>query len=193
MEDTDQLPTLPSNEGSTEDAVAVAKPERSEDDDSSKRNGKRPRRSTQSVDYAYSDDDENQNDNASAASEEYADHKNDDGKNQLDDAALEEDEFGGDKPTKGRKRRKRARKSEGNESFECPHCKKSFKTQLGLQYHVDKFVCREEDGTPKIKKKDQPPKKRIRKPSPNTVEARTCPHCKVVFKTMPGLKYHAGK
>lgn len=193
MADADKSPTLPSNEGSTVDAVDVAKPEGNEDDDSSKRKGKRPRRSTQSVDYACSDEDENQNDDVSAASAECADHKNDGENNQLDDASLKEDELGGNKPTKGRKRRKRARKSEGKESFECPHCKKKFKTQLGLQYHVDKFVCREEDGTPKIKKKDQPPKKRIRKSSPNTVGDRTCPHCKVIFKTMPGLKYHAGK
>lgn len=192
MADADKSPTLPSNEGSTVDAIDGAKIEGNEDDDSSKRKGKRPRRSTRSVDYACSDEDEDQNDDISVASAECTDHKNDGKNNQLDDASLNEDEFVGNKPTKGRKRRKRARKSEGNESFECPHCKKSFKTQLGLQYHVDKFVCREEDGTPKIKKKDQPPKKRIRKSSPNTVGDRTCPHCKVIFKTMPGLKYHAG-
>lgn len=192
MPESDKSETLPSNDGSAVNDISKAEQKDDDDEEGSKRGGKRPRRSTQSVNYTYSDDDNDQNDDISIASGKRADPDNNDESAPVDaSATVDEDKSDGKKTSKKRKRRKKAPKPEGNETFDCPHCKKAFKSQLGLQYHLDKFVCRTEDGTPKVKKKDQPPKKRVRKIA--DVEDRTCPDCKGIFKTIPGLKYHVGK
>lgn len=77
---------------------------------------------------------------------------------------------------------------EKTENFKCPHCDKGFKTQGGLQYHVDKRVCIYLDGT--FKKKGPPEKERR---SLEKFEDLTCPHCKRIFKSLDGVKYHVRK
>jgi len=84
------------------------------------------------------------------------------------------------------KAKKAQSKPDNTESFKCPHCDKAFKTPNGLQYHVDKRVCIYLDGS--VKKKG-PPKKRPRR-SHETFHDLTCPHCKRVFKSLDGVKYH---
>jgi hypothetical protein len=83
----------------------------------------------------------------------------------------------------------------------CPHCQKVFISKLGLDYHVNNFVCRStlRPGGPVVKgkrkksvssgggTKDQTYKK-IR----GKLVDRTCLKCNRVFTSALGLNYHRG-
>ena len=165
------------------------------DDEKERRGGKRPRRSTQAVKYIYSDDsDKDDDDTGSLESLEIESGSDDLDSDDLDDTIVDKDDLSGEKPSKRQKRGKKIFpvNSEGSKTFQCPHCGKTFKTQSGLQYHLDNLVCREKDRNHTKKEMKRPPKKKARK-SVEKEKNRTCPHCKRVFKSILGLKYHVGK
>ena len=85
----------------------------------------------------------------------------------------------------------------GTEQFICPHCKKRFASSMGLNYHVDKFVCRksekiqsdQDDDDIDGEKPSKQGKKRYRKIR-GLLKDRTCPTCGRVFTSGYGKKYH---
>jgi rubrerythrin len=101
-----------------------------------------------------------------------------------------------------RRRTKALATSDG--SWDCPHCNKKFGSSLGLQYHVDMFVCQPtlrpggtiiRKGRRKIVAAEDdegtlPAKayKKIR----GKINDRTCPHCRRIFTSVAGMQYHRG-
>ncbi|KAL7558781.1 hypothetical protein ACA910_018285 [Epithemia clementina (nom. ined.)] len=117
--------------------------------------------------------------------------------------------------SKGAKTKKtRKDSSDADESAKmdlaCPHCSKIFQYSKGLSYHVDNYVCRQNDrpGGPKIKGKrkeapkkeadddgsddggeNSPPRKKFNRLR-GKLEHRTCQRCRRVFTSVLGLNYH---
>jgi hypothetical protein len=88
----------------------------------------------------------------------------------------------------------------------CPNCLKNFVSSLGLQYHMEQFVCQpklrpggpiKRLGRRKIKRSDNDefdgtlPTKTYKKIRGN-INDRTCPQCKRVFTSVAGMQYHHG-
>ena len=95
----------------------------------------------------------------------------------------------GGKATKPKKRGKKP-----SSTKTCPRCGKVFKTLGGFKYHMKESVCLGENGgTKKNGSKKKQGVGQSRKKSQETEEDRTCPHCKRVFGSMEGIKYHIGK
>ncbi|VEU41273.1 unnamed protein product [Pseudo-nitzschia multistriata] len=80
-------------------------------------------------------------------------------------------------------------------TFDCPHCEKAFKNLNGLKYHIDKMVCRGEDGSRRKQPRRKSPRATATTKSKSakfrgTVEERTCPHCNRLFTSALGARYH---
>ena len=142
------------------------------------RRSKRPRRSKSSVKYV---DASNTDDDIFADADENVDSDSD------VEITLEEEPKDGE---------------EKKQTFNCLHCEKPFTTPNGLQYHIDNYVCRNEDGTPKpYERKKGRGKARARSSTQKkdgskfrgTKEERTCPHCNRMFTSISGMEYHVGK
>jgi hypothetical protein len=88
----------------------------------------------------------------------------------------------------------------------CPNCQKKFGSSLGLQYHIDQFVCQpalrpggpiKRLGRRKIERLDDDglkvtlPTKTYKKIRGN-INDRTCPQCQRVFTSVAGMQYHQG-
>lgn len=142
-------------------------------------------------------DEESSNEESSAE-----DDSKEDGKGQ-DDESEDEDEL----PILPKKRklpagpvaRKKGRSpGSASKQLECEFCQKNFSIQSGLDYHVNKFVCRPElkpVGAPrKGGKRKQSEAKGLKKYKKirGALADRTCPRCKRVFTSVIGCKYHTG-
>ena len=77
-------------------------------------------------------------------------------------------------------------------AFKCPHCGKNFQTSSGLRYHIENLVCRAE-GRAKKKANDTEKSRKAAHELGEPNQDRTCPHCKRVFKSIDGMRYHVGK
>ena len=122
-----------------------------------------------------------------------------------DDESKDDDKAYADHRQK-RRRTKSLTSSEG--PWECPHCNKKFGSSLGLQYHVDKFVCQPalrpggaviRKGRRKINTTGGGDEDDYGTQSTKTynkirgkISDRTCPQCRRVFTSVAGMQYHRG-
>ena len=74
-----------------------------------------------------------------------------------------------------------------DDDLTCPHCSQVMASQLGLQYHLQRFVCRKEKETLETMVVAA-----HLKPSGNQgpVEDRTCPYCRKIISRKVGLQNH---
>jgi hypothetical protein len=72
--------------------------------------------------------------------------------------------------------------------YSCQCCKKSFISELGLNYHIKNLVCQNE----KRKRGDEETKSKSKR-SRGAADSRTCKDCGRVFTSPLGLKYHKGE
>lgn len=91
------------------------------------------------------------------------------------------------------------KRQKNNETFDCPHCCKVFKSIRALEYHQHNFVCRPQE------RPDGPVQKGRRKLDDNSEkrskfkkfrgaeEDRTCPDCGAIFTSVHGFLYHKSK
>ena len=124
------------------------------------------------------------------------------------------EDFNPERPQTKRQKRDRKKSSskttqqQPQQTYKCPHCEKCFKSKMGLDYHVEHWVCRiDECPDPKIvaqakKKRGKTKTKTDNEVSKSTgkkakfrgaLNDRICPHCKRVFTSILGMKYHTGK
>ena len=132
--------------------------------------------------------------------------------NDVDDESIDtsddedEDEVYDDRQREHRKKRKRTKAAPALDGqWNCPKCGKKFGSSLGLQYHVDHFVCQPllRPGGPVVKGRRKVTAggsgdhgassssknyKKVR----GKIDNRTCPQCHRVFTSVNGLQYHRG-
>jgi uncharacterized Zn-finger protein len=125
----------------------------------------------------------------------------DKGGNDSSGDADDDDDSAPSPPMKRKRGRKRSLPNLSDAELTCSHCQKKFTVKPGLDYHVNKFVCRPtlRPGGPVVKGKRKKSASsgggtkaqtylRIR----GKLEDRTCPKCKRVFTSILGLSYHLG-
>jgi len=89
--------------------------------------------------------------------------------------------------------KKTSRRREAEEDRTCPHCLKVISTKLGLQYHIDNFVCKKKQATSSNASSKRKRGKGIAtgsKKERGKAEDRTCPMCSRVFTSVLGCRYH---
>jgi hypothetical protein len=95
-------------------------------------------------------------------------------------------------------RPRKRRKPRDDGDLACPHCRKVLSSALGLQYHVEQFVCRPalRPGGPVIRGRRKTTGEGASKQYPKIrgkqVADRTCPQCQRVFTSVHGMQYHRG-